>query len=72
MPEGGMSMLRRVFLSPAIIESYSPDPQYRVRRPNESTNRVEEVCPETGEISLIDISIAGLIWKSYNFTELFT
>jgi hypothetical protein len=39
MSERSPYMFRRLFLSPVTIESFSPDPQYRVRRRNESTNR---------------------------------
>ncbi len=63
----GTSMSRRLFHSPDTIEFYSPDPQYRVRLWNESTNRGEEVCTETAKTSLIDVSVAYSIGKLYGF-----
>jgi hypothetical protein len=58
-------MLRRLFLSHVTIESFSSDPQYRVRPRNESTNRREEVCPKMAKTSPIDVSLAYSIAESY-------
>ena len=44
MPESGTSTLHRLFPWPVTIVFYSPDPQYRVRLTNESTNHWERWC----------------------------
>ena len=64
MPGSGMSILRRLFLSPVTIASYSPDARYR-RREERVTNCGEEVCPEIAKTSLIDFSLAYSIGKLY-------
>lgn len=55
------------FLSPVTIASFLPDPQYRVRRQNESTIPGKEVCPEIPKTSFIDLSLASSIAKLYGF-----
>jgi hypothetical protein len=66
--EGGMFMSRRLFLSPAAIASYSPEPQPALwGGGTSSSDPGKEGVIKFAKTSLIDLSLACLIGELYGF-----
>jgi len=61
MPESGTSMLRRLFLSPVTMASYSPEHLQHGQAGSELSTAWMVVRPESAQTSAIGISLACLI-----------
>ena len=63
MPEGGTSMLRRLFHSLGTIAFYWPEPVTQRAWRNGFTKCGEEVCRRVAKTGLIRVSLARFIGK---------